>query len=102
MVRCPKCPHDIPEGNMRCIYCGAALPDAVSVPRIVREPDEDNALERGDNKNLIHIPETPEQDLLLKFSMKRAKRREPMSKVALLILFLVSFAFGGLLVWLLR
>jgi hypothetical protein len=95
MVQCPKCPHTIPEGKSRCIYCGAVLEgqgDAAASPtnRVIssRELDIGALLLAGVEASLILSSETD-------------RRRIPMRGPILLLVFLSAMAIGGLFVRLL-
>jgi hypothetical protein len=96
MVKCPECGHYVPEGKTRCLYCG----------RVVTEGTPSSA---GAEKPEIGVPEwmlklkgVSGEDVVLTFGLKKSKRRKPLSKVALMIIFMSSFVLGGLLVWVFR
>jgi hypothetical protein len=51
---------------------------------------------------MLKLKELSGEDVVLTFGLRKSKRRKPLSKVALMIIFMSSFVLGGLLVWLLR
>ena len=96
MVQCPECGHRVPEGKTKCLYCGSVV-------------ENGGASSLGAEKSEIGVPDwmlklkgLSGEDVLLTFGLRKTKKRNPMSKVALMIIFMSSFVLGGLLVWLLR
>jgi len=99
-VQCPECSHTIPRGSAKCIYCGAKLKQNNEASA----PLQEQVRKKGPEK--VPDPEPASwsraEDVVLGFSLKPSKRREPMSRVVLLLIFLASSVFGGFIVWLLR
>ena len=96
MVQCPQCGHRVPEEKTKCLYCGCVV-------------ENENPSSFGAEKPEIGVPDwmlklkgLSGEEAVLTFGLRKSKRRKPLSKVALMIIFISSFVFGGFLVWLLR
>jgi hypothetical protein len=96
MVQCPECGHSVPEGKTRCLYCGSALKGARPSSPGAERP------EIGAPDWMLKLKGLSGQDVVLTFGLRRTKKRKPMSKLTLMIIFISSFVLGGLVVWLLR
>jgi hypothetical protein len=94
-VQCSECGHSVPDGKTKCLYCGAAVEG--------KEPSsvEPGNPEAGAPDWMVKLRDLSDQDAVLTFGLRKTEKRKPMSKVTLMIIFMSSFVFGGLLVWLL-
>lgn len=83
-MRCPECGHELPVGKRKCIYCGTLLS------------------EKGAKRDtqISQDPGVSEEYISLKFSMARTKRRTPMNRLTLILIFLASAALMGFILWL--
>jgi hypothetical protein len=96
MVKCPECGHDVPERKTRCLYCGRAVEDGVPSSTEAEKP------QIGVPDWMLKVKGVSGEDVVLTFGLKKSKRRKPLSKVALMIIFMSSFVLGGWLVWIFR
>lgn len=77
---CPDCGHHVPDGKNNCIYCGAA---------------QDVEVVNGDSKmDMIG------EDIRWSFSLEKSRRPIQLSPVIQALIFIVSAAIGGFLVFL--
>ena len=79
-VRCPHCGHNVPDGKEICMYCGAAQSEEVM-----------NAESKMD---IIG------EDIGWSFSLDKSRRPIHLSPVIQALIFIVSAAIGGFLVFL--
>ncbi len=79
-VTCPDCGHNVPDGKEICMYCGAAQGEEVV-----------NAESKMD---IIG------GDIRWSFSLDKSRRPIQLSPVIQALIFLVSAAIGGFLVFL--
>jgi len=79
-VMCPHCGHNIPDGKEICLYCGAAQGERV----VNAEPKMDMIGE----------------DIRWSFSLGKSRRPIHLSPVIQALIFIVSAAIGGFLVFL--
>ena len=96
MVQCPECGHRVPDGKTQCLYCGVAVKDVSPSPLGPERP------EIGAPDWMLKLKGLYGQDVVVTFGLRKTKKRKPMSKVTLMVIFMSSFVLGGLLVWLLR
>ena len=80
-VTCPDCGHHVPDGKAMCIYCGA-----------VQDEEAVNAESKMD---------VTEGDISWSFSLGKTRRPIQLSPVIQALIFLVSAALGGFIVFLL-
>ena len=81
IASCPDCGHEVPNGREICIYCGAPQGEGVV-----------NAKSKTDK--------IEEVDFSWAFSSKRPRRRIRLSPMIQALIFLMSAAIGGFLVFL--
>jgi hypothetical protein len=79
-VTCPHCGHSIPNGKEICLYCGAAQGEEV-----VNAESEMDMIE---------------EDVRWSFSLDKSRRPIYLSPVIQALIFIVSAAIGGFLVFL--
>lgn len=77
---CPDCGHNVPDGKEICMYCGAVQGEEV----VNAEP----------KKGMIG------EDIRWSFSLDKSRRPIQLSPVIQALIFLVSAAVGGFLVFL--
>jgi len=95
-VQCPKCDHSVPEGKNKCLYCGTVVDDVGSFAQGATWVDS------GSQDWRLKVKGLSDEDVLLTFGLKKTKKKLPMSKAVLMLIFMSSFVLGGLVVWLLR
>lgn len=95
-MQCPKCDRRVPEGKNNCLYCGSVVNDAGSFPQ------EGTLVDNGSQDWRLDLKGLSNEDVLLTFGLKKTKKKVPMSKAVLMLIFMSSFVLGGLVVWLLR
>lgn len=89
-MQCSACKHEVPAGKAKCIYCGAALHEAVEVDGAAnKEMNGDSSMG------------TPLEGLPWAFVLERSKRRAPWRRVTLVIIFFSSAVLVGAIVFLL-
>ncbi len=81
-VTCPDCGHHVPDGKNICIYCGA--------------PQDGEAVNTESKTDMIG------EDFRCSFSLGKSRRPIQLSPVIQALIFLVSAAIGGFLVFLMR
>jgi hypothetical protein len=79
-IVCLECGHNVPEGKEICIYCGAAQGEGVT--------------------NAESEIDTIGEDIRWTFSPNRARRPFQLSPMIQALIFLLSAAIGGFLVFL--
>ena len=79
-VTCPDCGHHVPDGKNICIYCGA--------------PQNEEAVNTESKKDMT------EKDFSWSFSLGKTRRPIQLSPVIQALIFLLSAAIGGFLVFL--
>lgn len=79
-VTCPDCGHDVPDGKRSCIYCGA--------------PQDEEVVNTESKTDIMG------EDVRWSFSSDKSRRPIHLSPVVQALIFLVSAALGGLLVFL--
>ena len=79
-VTCPDCGHNVPDGKEICIYCGAARGEEV--------------VNAESKMNVI------QGDISWSFSLGKSRRPIQLSPVIQALIFIVSAALGGFLVFL--
>lgn len=91
-MECKQCGHKIPQGKDKCIYCGRPVDGAQGDPG--RDPSE------GADASIRETRlEEAEAYLSRQTDLMRSRRKSPVSKVLLAILFFLSMLVGGLIVW---
>ena len=118
---CPDCGRVLPAGKMKCIYCGAMVPEnaATSGKREKTGKSQDQGRLRvaewkdthiqgdtpGERDDRVLFTETPDRGIeetpVIPFAMEKSRSPKPMNRVVLVLIFFASAAFMGALVWLL-
>ena len=79
-VTCPDCGHHIPDGKVICMYCGA--------------PQDEEVVNSESKMDMIG------KDFRWSFSLDKSRRPIQLSPVIQALIFLVSAAIGGFIVFL--
>jgi predicted amidophosphoribosyltransferase len=79
-VTCPDCGHHIPDGKNICMYCGA--------------PQSEEVVNTESKTDIM------DEDFQWAFSLGKSRRPIQLSPVIQALIFLVSAAIGGFLVFL--
>lgn len=114
-MKCPKCDHEFPQEEGKCVYCGfkAGIPPSTDAANtrdgtkmVSSSSDRGGAYEslegpKPDNR-FNEIPEDLRMTIaqLLQFSPRGTRRKRGKSPVVLTLIFLASAGVTGFILWL--